>query len=117
MIIWLKQAKIDIWKLSPQNDISFYKVFFDKKHSKPHPPAYICGKDSLRPPPDTQFFYDPLFPKFGTEGCSPQHKEGCGDWYCDMLDVSKGFKKITLHKCFEEKLLYKILKKIPRERT
>ena len=28
MVLWLKQSKIKIWKLSPQGHISFYKVFW-----------------------------------------------------------------------------------------
>ena len=47
-----KQAKIDILKFSPENHISFYKVFFDRKHSK-LPLTNICGRDSLRPPTGT----------------------------------------------------------------
>ena len=51
----------------------FTKSFFDKKHTKPLQ-AYICGRDSLRPPRHSLFFWFP-FSKFGTKGCSPSRKK------------------------------------------
>ena len=77
MLVWLKQAKIDIWKSSPQTYISFYKVFFEKKHSKA-PQANICDRDSLRPPRHSFFFL--ILPPFKNLRLkvlpSPQQKRG-----------------------------------------
>ena len=83
-----KQAKIDIWKFSPENHILFYKVSCDKKHSKP-PRQNICGRNSLRPPPPapgTHFFPDsPLF-KIWDRSLSTSRNTGWGGgWYCDIL--------------------------------
>ena len=72
-----KQAKIDIWKFSPQNHISFYKVFFDKKHSPPPPKkkANICDKDSLRTTRHSFFSDSPLF-KIWDWRLSPTSRKG-----------------------------------------
>ena len=64
----------DIWKLSPQNHISFYKVFFDKKHSKP-PGKYLC-QGLVKTTQALIFFLITPFSKFGTEGCPPSKKGG-----------------------------------------
>ena len=74
LVVWLKQTKIDIWRLSPQNHISFYKVFFDKKYSKfPSPSKYLWQR--LFKIPQTLIFFLILpFSKFGTECCPPSRK-------------------------------------------
>ena len=48
------------WKLSPQSHILFLKVFFDKKHSKPHRQIIHC-RNYLRPPRHSFFFWSPPF--------------------------------------------------------
>ena len=73
MVIWLKQAKIDIWKLSPKKHVSFTKSFLRRNIVSPPPGKYLC-KDPLRPPRHFFFWPPPLHPpflKFGTEGCPP----------------------------------------------
>ena len=63
MVVWLKQAKFDIWKLSPQSCISFFSVFFWQE-TYYSPKENICSMDSLKPPRHP-FFSDlqppPLF--------------------------------------------------------
>ena len=73
MVIWLKQAKIDIWKLSPKKHVSFTKTFLRRNIVSP-PQANICAR-TLYDLPGTLFFLTPTPPppflKFGTEGCPP----------------------------------------------
>ena len=85
MVVWLKQANIVIWKSSPQYHISFYKVFFDKKHSKPPVPKQVSLAETLwDPPPQTliSFLILPLGLKV-----SPQAERGRG-WYCEEPEKS-----------------------------
>ena len=92
MVVWLKQVKIDIWKFSPQNHISFYKVFFDKKHSKPPSPplqANICDSNSLRPTRHSFLFWSDPFPNLGLKVVPPAEREGGGP------DTVKPFKVIA----------------------
>ena len=74
MVVWLKQAKFDIWKLSPQSCISFFSVFFWQE-TYYSPKENICSMDSLKPPRHP-FFSDlqpppPSFSTFGIEGSRP----------------------------------------------
>ena len=39
----------------------FYKVFFDKKLTKPSPQASVCGRNSLSPPRHSLFSDPPVF--------------------------------------------------------
>ena len=92
MVVWLKQAKIDIWKFSPQNHISFYKVFFDKKHSKPPSlplQANNCDSNSLRPTRHSFLFWSDPFPNLGLKVVPPAEREGGGP------DTVKPFKVIA----------------------
>ena len=58
MVVWLKQAKINI--NSKQSSIMFYKVSFDKKHSKlPFPGQYMLLE--LFKSPRHSFFWFSLF--------------------------------------------------------
>ena len=61
MVVWLKHAKINHSKLSLQSQILFYKVFFDKKRTKPSPQASVCGRNSLSPPRHSFFSDPPVF--------------------------------------------------------
>ena len=80
----MRRAWIDIWKWSLQSRISFYKFFFDKKHSNPPSPSHanIYGRDWRPPSPPSQagthFFSDPPFFKSLDWRCPPAEK-GC--WY------------------------------------
>ena len=78
-----------------------YKVFFDKKHSKPPPPPgkYLC-KDPLRPPRHSFFLTPtslPTFLKFGTEGCPPAERGERG------VDTVSSFGKVVGWLDFEDK--------------
>ena len=79
MGVWLEQAKIGIWKLSPQRHISFYSVFFDRKYTKAPRQISVAGSLWKLPKPSI-FFFDLHFSKFETESCPPSRK--CGDLYC-----------------------------------
>ena len=92
MVVSLKQAKINNWRFSPQNHISFYKVFFDKKHSKPPSPplqANICESNSLRPTRHSFLFWSDPFPNLGLKVVPPAEREGGGP------DTVKPFKVIA----------------------
>ena len=52
-------------KLSPQSHISFYKVLFEKEHSKP-PLGKDLWQELFMSPVALIFFSDPPFSKFGT---------------------------------------------------
>ena len=68
-------------KLSPQCHILFYKVIFDKKHSKPTQ-VNIFGSNSLIPPGINIFFWSSLF-KLWHRKLPPTPQKG-GSWECDI---------------------------------
>ena len=72
---FLKQAKIGIWKFSPQNHISFYYNIFLTKNIVSPILKQISVAWTLSEHFSSYFFSDPLlFSKFETEGCLPlQH--------------------------------------------
>ena len=91
-----KQAKIDIWKFSPKDHILFYKVFFDRKHSK-LAQANTCGRNSLRLPRHSFFPDFPLF-KIWDWRLSPQQIKGLILWTCHSHYFAHGhFLSITIH--------------------
>ena len=83
MVVWLTQAKIDIWKFH------FIKVFFDQKTKTS--PREISVAETLQDPPGTHFFPDPPpFLKFWIEGCPPaENGEGGGGWIVKFTCVVK----------------------------
>ena len=74
-IYFLKQAKIGIWKFSPQRHISFYYNIFLTKNIVSPILRQISVAWTLSEHFSIYFFSDPLlFSKFETEGCLPhQH--------------------------------------------
>ena len=65
MVVWLKQAKTDIWKLSFQSHISFYSIL---NMLSPPPPKHISvGRDFLKPSRHSFFFLtNPPHPLFSS---------------------------------------------------
>ena len=101
MVVWLKQAKIDIWKFSLKNHISFYKVFFDKKHIKPtlppshHPSGKFLWQGLFKTPKTLIFFWSPYFQNLGLKIFSPAERE-----QADTVDINTtgGWGKATSFK-------------------
>ena len=66
LVVWLKQAKINIWNWALKATILFYKIFYDKEHISP-PGKNTCERNSLSLPGTHFVFLILLFSKFRTQ--------------------------------------------------
>ena len=76
LVVWLKQAKINIWNRALKYMFYFTKSLLTRSILSP-PGKYLWQKLFS---PRHSFFSDSPFSKFGTESCLPTEREG--DWYC-----------------------------------
>ena len=89
MVVWLKQAKTDIWKLSFQSHISFYPILNTLSSL---PQAYICGRGLFKTlqalifcSDQTPFPSHPLFKIWNWRLSSTKGGGGGRDWNCVTL--------------------------------
>ena len=75
LIVWLKQAKINIWNRALKATFYFKKSFLTRNIAKP--PGKYLWRELFTSPWAFAFFLTPLptFSKCGTESCLPQQKE------------------------------------------